>query len=201
MPRVQLSLNVSDLAAAVYFCRRLFGVELAKLKPGYANFAIDSPPSSWSSTPPATGQGRRSTTSASRSNPPSRLTRQGSGWKAQVSTRCQRTRPAAATPGRPKSGPTTPTGRRGSTTRSWPTLTLPTASPQPPARAATPPACGEWRSTTGELRPGGAVAAAKGLLLHRFPGGGRDPAGCGKPASVTGQARQTAHQPGAGQRG
>jgi catechol 2,3-dioxygenase-like lactoylglutathione lyase family enzyme len=44
MQRVQLSLNVSDLDAAVDFYRRLFGVEPAKLKPGYANFAIDSPP-------------------------------------------------------------------------------------------------------------------------------------------------------------
>jgi catechol 2,3-dioxygenase-like lactoylglutathione lyase family enzyme len=44
MSRVQLSLNVSDLDAAVDFYSRLFGVEPAKLKPGYANFAIDDPP-------------------------------------------------------------------------------------------------------------------------------------------------------------
>lgn len=44
MSRVQLSLNVSDLEAAVDFYRRLFGAEPAKLKPGYANFAIDEPP-------------------------------------------------------------------------------------------------------------------------------------------------------------
>jgi catechol 2,3-dioxygenase-like lactoylglutathione lyase family enzyme len=44
MSHVQLSLNVSDLDAAVDFYRRLFGAEPAKLKPGYANFAIDSPP-------------------------------------------------------------------------------------------------------------------------------------------------------------
>jgi catechol 2,3-dioxygenase-like lactoylglutathione lyase family enzyme len=36
MPRLQLSLNVSDLDAAVEFYRRLFGTEPAKLKPGYA---------------------------------------------------------------------------------------------------------------------------------------------------------------------
>ncbi len=41
---MQLSLNVSDLDAAVDFYRRLFGTEPAKLKPGYANFAIDEPP-------------------------------------------------------------------------------------------------------------------------------------------------------------
>ncbi|ONH53503.1 hypothetical protein CcI49_31565 [Frankia sp. CcI49] len=44
MERVQLALNVSDVDAAVEFYRRLFGAEPAKLRPGYANFAIDAPP-------------------------------------------------------------------------------------------------------------------------------------------------------------
>ena len=44
MARLQLSLNVSDLDAAVDFYRRLFGVEPAKLRPGYANFAVADPP-------------------------------------------------------------------------------------------------------------------------------------------------------------
>ena len=43
MARVQLSLNVSDLDAAVDFYSRLFGAEPAKLKPGYANFAHRQP--------------------------------------------------------------------------------------------------------------------------------------------------------------
>jgi catechol 2,3-dioxygenase-like lactoylglutathione lyase family enzyme len=42
--RVQLALNVSDLDAAVDFYSKLFAVEPAKVRPGYANFAIDSPP-------------------------------------------------------------------------------------------------------------------------------------------------------------
>ncbi len=42
--RLQLALNVSDLDAAVDFYERLFGVEVAKRKPGYANFAIAEPP-------------------------------------------------------------------------------------------------------------------------------------------------------------
>jgi len=42
--RVQLALNVKDLDAAVAFYSRLFGVPVNKRKPGYANFAIDSPP-------------------------------------------------------------------------------------------------------------------------------------------------------------
>lgn len=44
MSRVQLALNVSDVAAAVEFYRRLFGAEPAKARPGYANFALEDPP-------------------------------------------------------------------------------------------------------------------------------------------------------------
>ena len=44
MSRVQLALNVSDLDEAVAFYSRLFSVEPAKRRPGYANFAVDSPP-------------------------------------------------------------------------------------------------------------------------------------------------------------
>ena len=44
MSRVQLALNVSDLDAAVAFYSKLFGSEPAKLRPGYANFAIVEPP-------------------------------------------------------------------------------------------------------------------------------------------------------------
>jgi len=44
MARVQLALNVSDVDAAVEFYGKLFGAEPAKRRPGYANFAIDTPP-------------------------------------------------------------------------------------------------------------------------------------------------------------
>src|SRR6476661_5582979 len=44
MSRVQLALRVSDLEGSIAFYRSLFGVEPAKLRPGYANFAIDEPP-------------------------------------------------------------------------------------------------------------------------------------------------------------
>jgi catechol 2,3-dioxygenase-like lactoylglutathione lyase family enzyme len=44
MSRVQLALNVSDLDAAVTFYSSLFSTAPAKLRPGYANFAIDEPP-------------------------------------------------------------------------------------------------------------------------------------------------------------
>lgn len=44
MSRVQLALNVADLDAAIDFYRKLFDVEPAKVRPGYANFAIAEPP-------------------------------------------------------------------------------------------------------------------------------------------------------------
>ena len=44
MSRVQLALNVDDLEQSVAFYSKLFGVEPAKRKPGYANFAVVEPP-------------------------------------------------------------------------------------------------------------------------------------------------------------
>ena len=44
MSRVQLALRVSDLEGSVAFYAKLFGVEPAKRRPGYANFAIENPP-------------------------------------------------------------------------------------------------------------------------------------------------------------
>jgi catechol 2,3-dioxygenase-like lactoylglutathione lyase family enzyme len=44
MSRVQLALNVDDVDRAVAFYARLFGVEPAKRRPGYANFAVAEPP-------------------------------------------------------------------------------------------------------------------------------------------------------------
>ena len=44
MSRVQLALRVSDLEGSIRFYSRLFGVEPAKRRPGYANFAVAEPP-------------------------------------------------------------------------------------------------------------------------------------------------------------
>ena len=44
MSRVQLALRVADLDASVAFYSKLFAVEPAKRRPGYANFAITEPP-------------------------------------------------------------------------------------------------------------------------------------------------------------
>ncbi len=42
--RLQLALNVNDLEQAIDFYSKMFGVEVNKRKPGYANFAISEPP-------------------------------------------------------------------------------------------------------------------------------------------------------------
>ena len=44
MARVQLALNVRQLDEAVDFYSKLFGTEPAKVRPGYANFAVADPP-------------------------------------------------------------------------------------------------------------------------------------------------------------
>jgi catechol 2,3-dioxygenase-like lactoylglutathione lyase family enzyme len=42
--RIQFALNVNDLDESISFYRKLFGTEPAKVRPGYANFAIADPP-------------------------------------------------------------------------------------------------------------------------------------------------------------
>jgi len=44
MSRVQLALNVDDLDTSVAFYSKLFGTPPAKVRPGYANFAVEQPP-------------------------------------------------------------------------------------------------------------------------------------------------------------
>lgn len=44
MSRVQLALNVADLDEAITFYSKLFGTAPAKIREGYANFAIAEPP-------------------------------------------------------------------------------------------------------------------------------------------------------------
>ena len=44
MPRVQLALNVADLDAAIGFYSKLFATPPAKVRAGYANFAVVDPP-------------------------------------------------------------------------------------------------------------------------------------------------------------
>lgn len=44
MSRVQLALNVGDLDAAIDHYTKMFGVGPAKVRDGYANFAVENPP-------------------------------------------------------------------------------------------------------------------------------------------------------------
>lgn len=44
MSRVQLALRVPDLEASIAFYAKLFGTEPAKIRDGYANFAVAEPP-------------------------------------------------------------------------------------------------------------------------------------------------------------
>ena len=44
MSRAQLALNVDDLEEAITFYSKLFNTSPAKVKPGYANFAVVEPP-------------------------------------------------------------------------------------------------------------------------------------------------------------
>ncbi|MDF3341762.1 ArsI/CadI family heavy metal resistance metalloenzyme [Mycolicibacterium septicum] len=44
MSRAQLALNVDDLDEAITFYSKLFNTPPAKVRPGYANFAIAAPP-------------------------------------------------------------------------------------------------------------------------------------------------------------
>ena len=44
MSRLQLAIDVGDLDGAIDFYSRMFGTGPAKVRPGYANFAIDEPP-------------------------------------------------------------------------------------------------------------------------------------------------------------
>jgi catechol 2,3-dioxygenase-like lactoylglutathione lyase family enzyme len=44
MSRLQLAINVDDLEASIAFYSRLFATEPAKVRAGYANFAVVEPP-------------------------------------------------------------------------------------------------------------------------------------------------------------
>jgi len=44
MSRVQVALNVGDLAGAIAFYSNLFGVQAHKVRGDYANFVVDEPP-------------------------------------------------------------------------------------------------------------------------------------------------------------
>jgi catechol 2,3-dioxygenase-like lactoylglutathione lyase family enzyme len=44
MSRVQLAINVTNLESSIAFYSKLLSIEPAKIRPGYANFAVSDPP-------------------------------------------------------------------------------------------------------------------------------------------------------------
>ena len=106
MSRVQLALNVADLDEAIAFYSKLFATGPAKVRPGYANFAvadpplklvlIEDPPGHGRGTPqPPRGRGRHT---ADVPAPQARLAEDGLRHDVEEPTR------PAATPCRTRSG-------------------------------------------------------------------------------------------------
>ena len=145
MSRVQLSINVSDLGAAVAFYSRLLGTAPAKLRPGYANFALDDPPLKLVLNSPGNGPGGtinhlgvEVTSTGDVTQAEARLAAEG------LATEPSRAR-SAATRCRTRCGRTTLTGWPGRTTPSWSTPRRhdPAAPPAAPRRRRRRP-CGSW---------------------------------------------------------
>jgi catechol 2,3-dioxygenase-like lactoylglutathione lyase family enzyme len=108
MSLVQLALNVSDLEAAIKFYSKLFDAEPAKVRPGYANFAIAEPPlklvliEDASDAEPVSPA--HSTTLGSRSRRLTRFAAQRAGCRMRVSPRWSKRRRPAAMRSRTRSG-------------------------------------------------------------------------------------------------
>ena len=126
MSRVQLALNVDDIDEAIAFYSKLFATEPAKIKPGYANFAVAEPPlklvlienPGHGGTPePSRCRGR---VDRRRSPRPRRAARRRGPRR-----RRPRTRSRVATRCRTRCGSTIPTARRGRSTPCSPTPTTP----------------------------------------------------------------------------
>ena len=127
MSRVQLALNVSDIDEAVAFYSKLFATEPAKRKPGYANFAVDAPaaearahrePGRRRHAQPPRGRGVLDRRGGRHRGPP-----RGEGLATATEDTSR-----VATPCRTRCGSTTPTGRRGRSTRCSPTARRRTAT-------------------------------------------------------------------------
>ena len=125
MSRVQLALNVADLDAAVDFYSKLFATEPAKVRPGYANFAIADPPLKLVLIENPTGRGHGTAGALNHLGveveTPEEVQAATRRLSARAWTRRCRSPPPVATPSRTRSGWTTPTVRPGRCTRCWPT--------------------------------------------------------------------------------
>ena len=132
MSRLQLALNVDDLEQSIAFYTSLFGTEPAKVKPGYANFAVAEPPlklvlienpGQRRLAQPPRRRGRRHRHRRRRADPSRRR---------PVSPRSTSATPPAATPSRTSSGSRAPP--TASAGRSTPSSRTPRTSASTPAR-------------------------------------------------------------------
>ena len=121
MSRVQLSINVSDFDAAVAFYSRLFGTTPAKLRPGYANFAIDDPPLKLVLNCPGNGPGGTINHLSVEVSSTGEVTQAEHDWPRRVWSLNPAREPNAAMRGRTRCGRTAPTRWPGSTTPFWST--------------------------------------------------------------------------------
>ncbi len=138
MSRIQLALNVDNLEASINFYRRLLATEPAKVRPGYANFAVAAPPPKLVliENPGHGGSlnhlGAGSTMSTL--SMPSRT-----AWPRMASPPSMSAAPHAATPNRTSSGSRAPrTTSDGRSTRSWPTVPSRADWPRAATAAAAP---------------------------------------------------------------
>ena len=118
MSRVQLALNVSDLDAAIAFYGRLFATEPAKVRPGYANFAIVDPPLKLVLIAGDGAPGSLNHLGVEVETPAAGRGRAASGWPTTASPPRPRTRSRVATRCRTRCGSTARTRNRGRSTRS-----------------------------------------------------------------------------------
>jgi catechol 2,3-dioxygenase-like lactoylglutathione lyase family enzyme len=165
--RVQLALNVADLDEAIAFYSKLFATEPAKVRPGYANFAIADPPlklvliEDATQTPGSLNHlGVEVDTTEEVAAAQARLTATGLATTVEENTEC-------CYACRTRCGWTVPAGSRGRSTPSWPTSSTrldSSARPTPVGRVLRHPA-GAWPSRSpGRRRPAAEHAPYGGVL-------------------------------------
>ena len=103
MSRVQLALNVDDLDEAITFYSKLFNTAPAKVKEGYANFAVAEPPLKLVLLRIRV-RAAPSTTSVWRSSPATSCTPRSPGSAARACSPTRRSAPPVVSPPRTRSG-------------------------------------------------------------------------------------------------
>ena len=104
MSRVQLALNVANLEESVDFYTKLFDTEPAKVRPGYANFAVADPPLKLVLIEDATKAAGSLNHLGVEVRAPTRFPQPGPGSKAPASPPRSRTTSPVVTPCRTRCG-------------------------------------------------------------------------------------------------